>query len=43
MKMWSEVMSATLLVFGGGMRFTDDFQNIVRTFLALDISLIKIL
>ena len=23
------------------MRFTDDFQNIMRTFLALDVSLVK--
>ena len=32
-----------LLVFDGGMHSTDDFQNIMRTFLALDLSLIKIL
>ena len=32
-----------LLVFCGGMRSTDDFQNIMRIFSALDLSLVKIL
>ena len=31
------------MVFGGGIHSTDDFQNIMRTFLALDLSLVKIL
>ena len=35
---WSGVL---LPVFGGGMLSTDDFQNIMRTFLALDLSLAK--
>ena len=43
MKMSSVVISAPLLVFGRGMHPTDDFQNIMRTFSALDLSLIKIL
>ena len=42
MKMSSVVISAPLLVFGGGMCSKDDFQNIMRTFLALDLSLIKV-
>ena len=37
---WS---GALLLVFGGGMRSTDDFQNIMRTFFGVDLSLVKIL
>ena len=32
-----------LLVFGGGMHSMDDFQNIMKTILALDLSLVKIL
>ena len=32
-----------LLVFGGGMHSTDDFQTIMKTFLDLDLSVIKIL
>ena len=30
--MKSVVIGASLLVFGGGMRSTDGFQNIMRTF-----------
>ena len=41
MKMSSVVIGAPLLVFGGGMLSTDDFQNIMISFLALDLSLIK--
>ena len=37
---WS---GAPMLVFGGGMHSTDDFQNITRNLLALDLSLVKIL
>ena len=36
-------LGAPFLVFGGGMCSTDDFQNIMRTFLPLDLSLVKIL
>ena len=43
MKMRSVVIGVPLLVFGGGMCSTDDFQNIMRTFLTLGLSLIKIL
>ena len=42
MKMWSAVIGTPVLVFGGGMRNTDDFQNIMRTFLALDKNFKKI-
>ena len=41
MKIWSAVFiwsGAPLLVFSGGMLFMDDFQNIMRTFLALDLA-----
>ena len=44
MKIWSAVFvwsGEPLLVFGGGMCSTDDFQNIMRTFLVLDVSLVK--
>ena len=37
---WSGV---PLLVFGGGVRSTDDFQTLMKTFLALDLSLVKVL
>ena len=30
-----------MLVLGGGLRSTDEFKNIVVTFLALDTSLVK--
>ena len=46
MKIWPAVfvwLGVPLLVFGGGMCSTDDFQNIMRIFLALDLSLVKIL
>ena len=36
-------LRAPLQVLGGGMCSTDDVQDIMRTFLALDLSLIKIL
>ena len=44
MKIWSAVfvwLGAPLLVLGGGMHSTDDLQNVMRTFLALDLSVIK--
>ena len=46
MKIWSAVFvwsCAPLLVFGEGMHCTDDIQNIMRTFFALDVFLAKIL
>ena len=39
MKIWAAVFvwsGVPLLVFGGGMRSTDGFQNIMSTYLALD-------
>ena len=44
MKIWSAVFvwsGAPLLVFGRGMLSTSGFQNIMRTFLALYVSLVK--
>ena len=43
MQQFSSGWGVPLLVFGKGMRFVDDFQNIMRTLLALDESLVKIL
>ena len=37
------LVGCAIAVFGGGMRYMDDFQNIIRNFLALDVSLVKIL
>ena len=34
-------LGAPLLVLGGGLRFTDEFKNVMVTSLALDASLVK--
>ena len=34
-------LGAPLLVFGGGLRSTDEFKNVMVTSLALDASLVK--
>ena len=34
-------LGAPLLVFGGGLYSTDEFKNVMVTFLALDASLVK--